>query len=377
MKGSKRLRDKASKYAKTAIEYEEHNELKKAAVNYFRAVKALSKVLELSSPENLEKIYKNRIQSYKKRIRKIYSSLESEKERKKRMDKEENSKIFDEAILIENTNVTWENIGGLNKAKKSLKEASIWPIKRPDIFKGPRKPWKGVLLFGPPGCGKTMLAKAVANEADATFFNIDSATILSKWFGKSEKLTKQLFKEARKREPSIIYIDEVESIAGKRSRTGHEAMKRVKTVFLSQMDGIQPSDERVIVIGSTNLPAEIDMAFRRRFEKRIYVPSPKMKDRKEILKIHLQGIELAKNVNLEKIAVKTKGYTGHDLNLLVREVAMLPIRELASEDLLAKKNTKVRNVKMEDFERVLQRKNPSLDQKERERYEKWAKRFAS
>lgn len=370
--GSKRLRERASKYAKNAIKFEENNQKKKAALNYYRAVKTLSKLLGLNPPNNLEEIYKKRITSYKKKLREALDTLGAEKGKTKT-----ESDTFKDAIVVEDTNIGWADIGGIEKAKESIKEATVWPLRRPDLFKGARKPWHGILLFGPPGCGKTLLAKAVSNKAEASFFNVDSATILSKWFGKSEKLTKKLFTEARNRAPSIIYLDEVESIAGKRKTTQHEAMNRVKTVFLSQMDGINSSNERIIVIGSTNLPEEIDMAFRRRFEKRIFVPPPNQEARKEILKIHLRDTEITSDVDLDEIARKTEGFSGHDLELLVREAAMNPIRELASKKLLSKEDVKVRKVNMKDFRAAIKKRKPSLDKKEIEHYREWAKKFAN
>lgn len=377
MQGNKRLREKASRYAKTAVKLEREDKMKEAAVYYFRAIKTLSKMsdLDMNIPTNLREIYQERIKSYKKRIEEILSSMKGKKEKKGKKEREKEEVL--EGVIVKDTEVEWENIGNLKKAKKTLKEACVWPIKKPEIFQGVRRPWKGILLFGPPGCGKTLLAKAVANEVDATFFNVDSASILSKWFGESEKLVKKLFKQARERKIAIIYIDEVEVIAGKRVSTEHEAMNRVKTVFLSQMDGLNSSEENIIVIGSTNLPQEIDMAFRRRFEKRIFVPPPDQEARKEILKIHLSETEYSRSVNLGELAKRTEGFSGHDLELLVREAAMNPVRELAREKRLFKDDVKVRKVKMSDFEKVLSERKPSLSEQEKERYKKWAEKFAN
>lgn len=377
MQGSKRLREKASRYAKTAVKLERENKIKEAAVYYFRAIKTLSKMsdLEMNVPPNLKEIYQERIKSYKKRIKDILSSMKGKEEKKGRKKREEEELV--EGVIVKKTEVNWGDIGNLKKAKKTLKEACVWPIKKPEIFQGVRRPWRGILLFGPPGCGKTLLAKAVANEADATFFNVDSATILSKWLGESEKLVKKLFEQARESEVAIIYIDEVEAVAGERRTTEHGAMNRVKTVFLSQMDGLNSSEENIIVIGSTNLPQEIDLAFRRRFEKRIFVPPPDKKARKEILKIYLRQTEYSTSINLEELAKRTKGFSGHDLELLVREAAMNPVRELASEKRLFKDDVKVRKVKMSDFEKVLQGRKPSLSEEEKERYRKWAEKFAN
>lgn len=373
MEGSKRLRDRASRYAKTAIKLEEENQMKNAALYYSRAVKTLSKMLELHPPSNLKAIYENRIHSYKEKIKEIVTTLETKGKKEKGPQEDR----LDEGIIVEKTDIGWDDIGNLEDAKEGLKEASVWPIKRPDLFTGARRPWHGILLFGPPGCGKTLLAKAVANNVEATFFNIDSAILLSKWFGESEKRIKELFKEARKKRPSIIYVDEVESLASERKDTEHEAMNRVKTVFLSQMDGLNTSNESVIVIGSTNLPEKIDMAFRRRFERRIYVPPPNEAARKKILRIHLRSTDIAKDVDLDHIAKRTEGFSGHDLELLVREAAMEPVRELANKQLLFKENAEIRKVTMHDFKMALEKRKPSLDRQERYKYRRWAEKFAN
>ena len=147
-----------------------------------------------------------------------------------------------EAIITEKPNVKWTDVAGLVNAKKALQEAVILPIKFPEIFKGARKPWKGILLYGPPGTGKTFLAKACATEADGTFFSISSSDLISKYVGESEKLIKTLFRLAREKKPSIIFIDEIDSLCGSRSDGENDATRRVKTEFLVQMQGVGKDD---------------------------------------------------------------------------------------------------------------------------------------
>jgi vacuolar protein-sorting-associated protein 4 len=165
-------------------------------------------------------------------------------------------------------------VAGLENAKKSLQEAVILPMRFPEIFTGARKPWMGILLYGPPGTGKTFLAKACATEADGTFFSVSSSDLISKFVGESERLIKQLFAMARERKPSIIFIDEIDSMCGTRDGNESEASRRVKTEFLVQMQGVGNNNDGVLVLGATNLPWALDPAIRRRFEKRVYIPLP-------------------------------------------------------------------------------------------------------
>lgn len=201
----------------------------------------------------------------------------------------ENDKMvgaMSEAIVTDKPNVRWEDISGLENAKNALKEAVILPIRFPEIFTGARKPWKGILLYGPPGTGKTFLAKACATEANGTFFSVSSSDLMSKYVGESEKLIKTLFNLARDKKPSIIFIDEVDSMCGKRSDGGesNEASRRVKTEFLVQMQGVGKDDQGILVLGATNLPWDLDPAIRRRFERRIYISLPEKEARYGMLK---------------------------------------------------------------------------------------------
>lgn len=170
-----------------------------------------------------------------------------------------------DAILTEKPNVKWDDVCGLQNAKNALKQAVILPIRFKEIFTGSRKPWKGILLYGPPGTGKTFLAKACATEAESTFFSVSSSDLLSKYVGESEKLIRTLFNLARDNKPSIIFIDEIDSMCGNRSEGENQASRRVKTEFFVQMQGLGHNDDGVLLLGATNLPWALDPAIRRRF----------------------------------------------------------------------------------------------------------------
>ncbi|KAK5869933.1 hypothetical protein PBY51_024609 [Eleginops maclovinus] len=236
------------------------------------------------------------------------------------------------AIVMEKPNIKWDDVAGLEGAKEALKEAVILPIKFPHLFQGKRTPWRGILLFGPPGTGKSYLAKAVATEANnSTFFSISSSDLVSKWLGESEKLVKNLFTLARENKPSIIFIDEIDSLCGSRSENESEAARRIKTEFLVQMQGVGTNNEGILVLGATNIPWTLDSAIRRRFEKRIYIPLPEEHARSFMFKLHLgstpNDLTEADFINLGK---KTQGYSGADISVIVRDALMQPVREVQS-----------------------------------------------
>jgi len=229
---------------------------------------------------------------------------------------------------MEKPNVQWSDVAGLENAKESLKEAVILPIKFPQLFTGKRKPWRGILLYGPPGTGKSFLAKAVATEANnSTFFSVSSSDLLSKWLGESEKLVRNLFELARTHKPSIIFIDEVDSLCSARSDNESESARRVKTEFLVQMQGVGNDNDNILVLGATNIPWCLDSAIRRRFEKRIYIPLPDYGARKAMFKLHLGTTPHSlREDDFEELARKAEGYSGADISIVVRDALMSPIR---------------------------------------------------
>lgn len=237
---------------------------------------------------------------------------------------------LNEAIVVEKPNILWDDVAGLEGAKEALKEAVILPIKFPHLFTGKRKPWRGILLFGPPGTGKSFLAKAVATEANnSTFFSVSSSDLVSKWLGESEKLVKNLFEMAREHKPSIIFIDEVDSLTSSRSDNESESARRIKTEFLVQMQGVGNDNDGILVLGATNIPWVLDAAIRRRFEKRIYIDLPDAHARTNMFKMNLgETPNHLTEENYRDLGQRTEGYSGADIAIVVRDALMQPVRKV-------------------------------------------------
>jgi len=235
------------------------------------------------------------------------------------------------AIVTDKPNVKWDDVAGLEGAKDALKEAVILPVRFPDLFVGKRRPWKGILLYGPPGTGKSYLAMAVATEADSTFYSVSSSDLVSKWQGESERLVRSLFEMARENAPSIIFIDEIDSLCTSRSEGESDSARRIKTEFLVQMQGVGKNVDGVLVLGATNTPWEIDAAMRRRFEKRVYIPLPESHARAHMFKVHLGDTpnDLT-DADFATLGEHTEGFSGSDISVAVREALMEPLRKCRS-----------------------------------------------
>jgi spastin len=343
------------------------------------------------------------------------SSDSSEAERLRRL-------VLDEALETRPT-VTFADVAGLALAKQALREAVVLPALRPDLFRGLRSPARGVLLYGPPGNGKTMLCRALAAECNAEFFSISAASLTSKWLGESEKLMRALFAAAREKAPSVIFFDELDALLSARgSGTEHEASRRLKTEFLVNVDGLASAtagaakagggagggggeeERRVVVVGATNRPADLDDAVRRRLTKRIYVPLPDAEGRAAILK-HLlagngggggspsasggggsffgggslssSGAARLSSSDLQRVVAATDGYSASDLTALVKEAAMAPLRELSSSVLVRVRPEEVRGLRLADFSAALKTVRPSVAPAQLAAYEAFTRDFGA
>uniref|UniRef100_A0A1B0FN51 AAA+ ATPase domain-containing protein n=1 Tax=Glossina morsitans morsitans TaxID=37546 RepID=A0A1B0FN51_GLOMM len=282
-------------------------------------------------------------------------------------------------IIHELKSIDWCDIAGLDYAKSIIKEAVVYPLLRPDIFTGLRRPPRGILLFGPPGTGKTLIGKCIASQAKATFFSISSSSLTSKWIGESEKLVRALFAVAEARQPSVIFIDEVDSMLCQRSDSENEAYRRMKTEFLVRLDGASTSDDdRVLVVGATNRPQELDEAVRRRFVKRLYIPLPELEARINILTNLLKTVKNSLNFDdLKKVATLAEGYSGADMDSLCREASMQPLRSIPPESIMTFNMENLRGVDINDFHSALKKIRPSVSQQDLQQYLDWNKIYGS
>ncbi|XP_050312839.1 fidgetin-like protein 1 [Anthonomus grandis grandis] len=337
---------------------------------------------------NLKKMTKRRFVSPLLTSGKEKSSEHVAPEEKETAIEEESLKNIDpkmvELIMAEimdkaGTRVHWDDIAGLDCAKSAIQEAVVWPLLRPDIFTGLRRPPKGILLFGPPGTGKTLIGKCVAAQSKSTFFSISASSLTSKWIGDGEKMVRALFAVARTHQPAVIFIDEVDSLLAQRSDTEHESSRRIKTEFLVQLDGASTdSEERLLLIGATNRPQELDEAARRRFVKRLYIPLPDYEARLGLLRLLMASERhTLTDDEFKTIADLSAGYSGADIKNLCSEAALGPIRALPLASIENIRASQVRPLEMADFRCSLERVKPSVSQNDLVHYVSWNKTYGS
>jgi len=385
-----------------AIELDQRGMKNEACQYYLKASKILIKLANSASLPSVRKHYFNRAQECVDRVRYLSGikkktagpvdglatppkmetapaeseTVTSKPEAELDDDEKRLREMISDTIISERPNIKMSEVAGLEDAKQAINDAIIAPMKHPELFKGKaRQPWRGILFYGPAGCGKTLIAKAVASEVNATFFNVSAANIVSKWLGESERLVMHLFQLARKNQPAIVFIDELDSIGVSRSGDDVGGERRMKTQLLTELQGLASNyDERVTVIGATNLPWEIDFALRSRFEKRIHVPLPDKEARAAILEIHMEDIEVAPSVDFEELADLTEGYSGRDISIVCREAAMEPIRELQRTGRMddEREILDIRPVSRDDLLNAIENIRPATPPEDVKRYIDWA-----
>lgn len=302
--------------------------------------------------------------------------------------------MLEREVIDKNPNVSFDDIAALDDAKQVIQETVLLPLMMPEYFTGIRKPRKGVLLFGPPGTGKTMLAKAVASKGKTTFFNVHASSLASKWKGESEKLVRILFEMARFYAPTTIFIDEIDSLATARSDGECESSRKVKTELLVQIDGAAAGSElkegekpkNVILLGATNLPWDLDSAIIRRLDKRIYIPLPGKEARKKLFELMLKNVKVEDGIDWDSLVKKTEMYSGDDINNLCRDAAMMPLRRKLLKGKVQdkidnveemQKELKETPVSMQDFLDALNSCKPTNTKDKLGKYKQWMDTFGS
>jgi SpoVK/Ycf46/Vps4 family AAA+-type ATPase len=365
----------ASKYAQEALKNEREGLRDKAIEGYSRAIEALLKLVKLYPDYPLNKVYMEKALMYQQRIRMLQMGLSFEGVFTSGSGAKTEALEVSSVSQEERPNVSWDDVVGLEDVKEELRKAIILPTKV-DPEKLPLGWPTGILLFGPPGCGKTLVVAAVAAEVNAHLFYVDPALVMSKWLGESEKNVAKIFEEARRRasrsRPAIIFIDEVEALTGIFSNeVGGEA--RMRSQLLNEMDGLHSKGKRlyVYVVGATNKPWLLDQAFLRRFQKRIYVPPPDFRTRIELFKHYTKGLKLTSDVDFEVLAQRTEGYTAHDIEEVCREVQFRLIDDF---DL---KRGELREASMNDFLDVLSKRRPSVSKELVKKYMEWNEKYGA
>ncbi|MFW9855471.1 MAG: AAA family ATPase [Candidatus Thorarchaeota archaeon] len=377
------LFEQAKKNAARAYQLDQSGQSHQAVRHYVNAAEQLQKLINFTDDPNMKELYYRKAMEYIFRVKEIRGIIEPSESKPsssaRSAPREQDDEISDAisgVIVREKPNVKWDDVAGMEGAKRALREAIILPMSRPDLFKGARRPWRGILMFGPPGCGKTYLCKAVASEVDSTFFSVSAANLVSKWLGESEKLVQELYERATEEAPSIIFFDEIDALGGARGGgTENEAMRRIKTQLLQAVEGFDTGDELLVTIGATNTPWDIDAAMRRRFERRVYITLPTTAAREKMFEIHTRGVELDPDVSFKEMSKYTAGYTAADIALLCREALMIPIRELDADGALKNREIKPRSPNTDDFLSSMEHIRPSVSPKELSRFEEWRDQF--
>ena len=387
------LEKNASQFATAAIKYDSQGARGMAVTHYQKAIDSLLKLMHLYPNSKLNKIYTERMKSYKTRIEVLQANgigieptvdpTASPQEQKASLAKNTQNN-FDDMVMREKPEVKWRDVVGIDDAKNALRESIVYPTKRGDLF--PLGWPRGILLYGPPGCGKTILAAATANELDGYFINVDGSSMMSKWLGEAEKNVSRLFKMAhsyaeREGKPVILFIDELDSLLGERTNEiGGEV--RSRNQFLTEMDGINSKgkDTKLYVIGATNKPWSLDHPFLRRFQKRIYVSLPSVEAREKLFFLYTNPLKLDSKVRLHTLASIFDGYSASDIKDICQAVQLKVVNEMFQssqykEPIDGESPSKPADIGMKDFRETMTRRKPSVSMDMIRAYYKWSEQF--
>ena len=391
MSASQELERAATKYALEAVRLDRQGSRGMAITMYQKGISTLLKLVRLYPNYGLNSVYIQRAQAYQERIKSLQGEgpvqpVRQQSERSVEMNNQpepqtrttDDKATYDELVLQEKPNVKWNQVVGLDTAKKAIKEAIVYPVERPDLF--PLGWPRGILLFGPPGCGKTLTAAAVATEIDAAFVSVDAASIMSKWLGEAEKNVAKLFNQARNTASNgrvaILFIDELDSLIGVHSsEVGGET--RVRNQFLKEMDGVMDKGKNIhaYVIGATNKPWDLDWPFIRRFQKRIMVPLPDYNARLHLLKLYTEHLNLSSKMDLDEFARLAAGFSGSDIRDICQSAHLRVIGELFDSGKASDKNAKPRPLSTDDFKSILASRKPSVSPRVISAYNEWSEAF--